>query len=153
MKYFLERKELETKEHSKFYDITGEVKGAIKKYKVQNGHVLVQVMHTTCGIYVNEGEERLLQDFVLYLNKKAPQNKGLYFHDDIEKRDCPKDEPENGHSHIKSALYSNFSISLILNNGELQLGRYQRILLAEFDGPCPRKHKEKRKYFISILGE
>jgi len=152
MECFYKKKELATKENFRIYDITKDIKTVIKESGVKDGHVLIQVMHTTCGLYINEGEERLLDDFVLYLNDRAPKIKGKYLHDDIAERDCPKDEPLNGHSHIKSALYSNVSVSLVLSGGELQLGEYQRILFAEFDGPCPRKHKSKREYIISILG-
>jgi thiamine phosphate synthase YjbQ (UPF0047 family) len=76
-------------------------------------------------------------------------------HDDIELRkdNCPVDEPVNGHSHIRAACYSNPSLSLILHKGKIQLGTYQRILFAEFDGPCPRKHKSVRKYLVSVIGE
>ena len=45
------------------------------------------------------------------------------------------------------------SLSLIIFGGKLQMGKYQRILMSEFDGPCPRKHKSKRRYAISIIGD
>ena len=153
MKHFIIKEEFETFEQTKIYNITENILKIIKKSEIKNGHVLIQVLHTTVGIYINEGEERLLEDFVIYLNRIAPNIKGYYRHDDISKRDCPEDEPINGHSHIKSAFFSNPSVSLILLGGELQLGKYQRILFAEFDGPCPRKHKTKRGILISIFGE
>ena len=152
MKHFVKKEELETKEHVQFYDITESIRLIIQKSEIKNGHVLIQPLHTTVGIYVNEGELRLLQDFIMYLDRKVPQIKGRYLHDDIAKRDCPENEPENAHSHLKAALYSNPSVSLVLFKGELQLGKYQRVLFAEFDGPCPRKNKDKRKYLVSIMG-
>ena len=153
MKHFLKKELLKTGRHSRFYDITKEVEKAVRESSINDGHVLVQSVHATAGLYINEGEERLLEDFILYLNRGAPEGRGLYLHDDIAERDCPDDEPLNGHSHIKSALYSNPSVNLVLYRGELQLGKYQRIFFAEFDGPCPRKHKSKRKYLVSIIGE
>ena len=152
MKYFVKKEEIETKEHSEIYEITEQIEKATGESGIKEGHVIVQPMHTTIGIYLNEGEERLLKDFIIHLSNSVPQIEGKYLHDNISERDCPEDEPLNGHSHIKSALYSNPSLSLILMNGKLQLGRYQKILLAEFDGPCPRKNKEKRSYMISIVG-
>ena len=142
-----------TKESTRIYDITEEIRRLVESSGIKNGNVVIQSLHTTVGIYLNEGEERLLNDFIIHLSRKVPQIKGRYLHDDIEKRNCPKDEPLNGHSHIKSALYSNASLCLILFKGEIQLGKYQKILFAEFDGPCPRKHKEKRNYLVSIIGE
>jgi secondary thiamine-phosphate synthase enzyme len=154
MKHFLKEGNLETKEEDCFYDITEEIQKFIDESGIKNGHVLIQPMHTTVGIFLNEGEERLLRDFVKRLSEKAPKG-DKYLHDDIEKRNdnCPSDEPVNGHSHIRSACYSNPSLSLILHEGKIQLGTYQRILFAEFDGPCPRKHKSVRKYLVSVIGE
>lgn len=153
MRHFFKKEGLETDKPSRFYDITDKVEEAVKESKINEGHVMIQSVHATAGLYVNEGEERLLEDFILYLNRAAPQGKGLYLHDNIAERDCPDDEPENGHSHIKAAFYSTPSVGLVLNKGRLQLGKYQRIFFAEFDGPCPRKHKSKRKYLISVIGE
>lgn len=153
MRHFFKKESLKTKENCRFYDITGKVEEAIEEANIKEGQMLIQSVHATAGLYVNEAEDRLLDDFVLYLNREAPRDKGLYLHDDITERDCPDDEPLNGHSHIKSTFYSNPSIGLIISKGKLQLGKYQRILFAEFDGPCPRKHKTKRNYLISIIGE
>ncbi len=153
MKHFIKQMDIGTDKHSKFYDITDEIIKRVAESKISEGHVMIQSLHTTCGLYINEGEERLLEDFILYLNRQAPEGNDFYLHDNIAERDCPDDEPKNGHSHIKAALYSNNAISLILNNEKLQLGQYQRIIFAEFDGPCPRKHKSKRNIIISVLGE
>ena len=154
MKNFYTKETITTTKHTQIYDITEKIISFIKKKGLKEGHIIVQVLHTTVGVYVNENEKRLLKDFINFLDKKAPIKKELYLHDDIEKRsDCPPDEPTNGHSHIKSAFYSNPSVSLIFYNGQLQLGKYQRIFFAEFDGPCPRKNKNKREYLISIIGK
>lgn len=153
MKHFIKKEEIETKEHTKIYNITSSIKNIIENSKITEGHVLIQPMHTTIGIYLNEGEKLLFEDLIKHLDNQAPQTKEKYKHNNIPERNCSPDEPENAHSHIKAALYSNPLLSLILHQGKLQLGKYQKILLAEFDGPCPRKHKEKRTYTISILGE
>ncbi|MBD3249296.1 YjbQ family protein [Candidatus Woesearchaeota archaeon] len=144
---------LETDKHTRFYDITDNVTDAVRDSGIKEGHIVIQPAHTTTGVFVNENEEYLLDDLMLHLDKKAPQRKGGYLHDNIAERDCPDDEPENAHSHIKAALYSNSSLSLILSGSRLQLGKYQRVFFAEFDGPCPRKHKNKRRCLVSILGE
>lgn len=137
---------------TEIHDLTDEIINYTLESQIKNGHILIQPMHTTVGIYLNEGESRLIQDFVREINYRVPL-KGEYLHDDIEKRkDCPPDEPINCHSHLKSAFFSNPSLSLIIFGGKLQIGKYQRILFSEFDGPCPRKYKTKRRYAISIIG-
>jgi len=153
MKYFLRESEIPTDKTTEIYDITKTVRESVRESGIRNGHVLIQPLHTTVGIFLNENEPRLFQDLILHLADQAPQIKGRYLHDDIAERDCPPDEPLNGHSHIKAALYSNPSLSLVVYEMKLVIGEYQRILFAEFDGPCPRKHKTKRKYLTSIIGE
>ncbi len=153
MRHFAKKEGIETKEHTGIYNITPSVERLVKESGFIEGHVLVQPMHTTTGIYVNEGESFLFEDLIRHLDDQAPRIKGRYRHDNISERNCPDDEPENGHSHIKATLYSNHSLALVLYQGQLQLGKYQRILFAEVDGPCPRKHKEKRQYLVSIIGE
>lgn len=152
MRWFFRTSELRTQEVTEIHDITDEVINYVLESKIKNGHVLIQPRHTTVGIYLNEAEPRLIQDFKDELNCRVPIDKH-YLHDDIDKRtDCPPDEPINCHSHLKSAFFSNPSLSLIIFRGKLQLGRYQRILLAEFDGPTPRNHKSKRRFSVSIIG-
>lgn len=151
MAYFDEI-EIESKEQVQFFDITEQVKDLIRKSGIKEGSVLIQSNHTTAGLYVNEGEENLLKDFKNFLEKKAPR-KNNYLHDDTTKRECPEDEPINAHSHIMAALYANPSVTLIIHDGELRLGKWQKILFGEFDGPCPRKHKDKRKCSVLISGD
>jgi len=137
---------------TEIYDLTDEILNYVAESGIKNGHVLVQPMHTTVGIYLNEGEPRLLRDFVREIGNRVPFE-DEYLHDDIDKRlDCPPDEPINCHAHLKASFFSNPSLSLIVFGGILQMGKYQRILFGEFDGPCPRKHKTRRRYAVSIIG-
>lgn len=152
MKCFFRGCDLATGKQTRFYDITDEILNYVAESRIKNGHLLIQPLHTTVGIYLNEGEKRLLNDFENFLLKKVPLEDN-YLHDDIELReDCPPDEPINCHAHLKSAFFSNPSVSLIIFDWKLQIGKYQRILFAEFDGPCPRKHKSRRRYAVSIIG-
>ena len=155
MGYYLREYEIKTGKGTEFYDITGNVKKSILESKIFEGHILIQPMHTTVGIYLNEFEKRLVKyDLKLELSREYPLVFGRYKHDDIRKREgCAEDEPMNADSHLKSMFCSNPSLSLILHGGKLQIGKYQRIIFAEFDGPCPRKHKDSRKYLISIIGD
>ena len=102
MKHFLRESEIPITRETEIYDITEYVEGNVRESGIENGHVLIQPLHTTVGIFLNENEPRLFQDLILHLANQAPQIKGKYLHDDISERDCPPDEPLNGHSHIKA---------------------------------------------------
>jgi len=155
MNHFVKKYFLSTKKEVEFIDITTEIKKSVLESKISEGHLLIQTLHTTTGIYLNEFEQRLIQyDLPSFLAKEYPKGMNLYRHDDIDKRfDCPEDEPLNGNSHLSSMFNSNPSLSLIVSEGKLQIGKYQRIIFAEFDGPCPRKHKSEREYLVSFLGD
>jgi len=145
--------ELETSDKNKIYDITGDINEVIRNSKIDEGIVLVQAMHTTTGVIVNEDEPNALEDILAHLDKQAPYDDG-YKHDDPSlRKDCPEDEPKNCDAHIKVSCYSQSSLSWSVHGGKLEIGRYQRVLFQEFDGPCPRKHKTMRKYLVKIIGE
>lgn len=149
------RKELKLRTHKRneIYDVTDRINEIIKESEIEEGIVLIQSKHATTGFVVNENEPNALEDIVTYLEKQAPFNDG-YKHDNPElRKDCPEDEPINCDSHIKVTCYSNSSITWSVHEGKLELGRYQRVLFQEFDGPCPRKHKTMRKYLVKIIGE
>ena len=85
-----------------------------------------------------EGGPLLLEDLTSLLERLAPQGAG-YAHDDLDRRaDVPPEERPNGHSHAKAALLRT-SETLNVVAGSLQLGRWQRVLLVELDGPRSRE--------------
>lgn len=136
---------LETKEGVSFYDLTPKIKEFLAESNIKNGQVLVFTKHTTTAIIINENEERLLEDFRLYLEKLAPKN-AKYLHDDITLRDCPSNERLNGHSHLKAFLLnSSETIPIIEKN--LVLGRWQAVLFIELDGG------RNREVVIQLYGE
>ena len=149
------RKNLKLRTHRKnrFYDITEDINEVIKESEIREGIVLIQAEHTTTGIIVNENESNALEDIIDHLNQQAPYDQGYRHDDPLLRKDCPEDEPKNCDAHIKLSCYSQSSISWSVHDGELELGRYQRILFQEFDGPCPRKHKTMRQYLVKIMGE
>ncbi len=139
-----------TKGKHEFINITKEVQGFIKESGVKNGHVIIQSMHTTCAIIVNEHEDGLLKhDFINTLENMAPSDKKVYYkHDDFKVRhqNMCEGECKNGHSHCK-AINLPVSQTLIIADGELQLGQWQQIFLLELDSKRPRKVQ------IQILGK
>lgn len=149
------RKNLELRTHRKnrFYDITDNINEVIKESGINEGIALIQSAHTTTGIIVNENEPNALEDIIEHLDKQAPPDNGYRHDDPLLRKDCPEDEPRNCDAHIKVSCYSQSSITWSIHEGKLEIGRYQRIIFQEFDGPCPRKHKTMRKYLVKIMGE
>ena len=138
--------EIQTKGLFDFVDITQQVKDFIKKSKIKNGLINIQILHTSAALIVNENEPFLIEDFKKNLEKTAPQETE-HQHDDLSKRTvnvCP-DECINGHSHCK-AIHLLVNATLNLIGGELQLGQWQRIFIVELD------RAKERKVQLQILG-
>lgn len=119
-------------------DLTARLERLVAVSRLDTGWVSVQSRHTTCGLAVNEHEPRLLTDLLALLERLAPRAAG-YAHDALHLRDdVPPDERPNGHAHAK-ALLLRTSETLHVAAGRLRLGRWQRLLLLELDGPRERE--------------
>jgi secondary thiamine-phosphate synthase enzyme len=128
---------IETAAPLEWVDLTSRVEAFVRRSGLLTGLVNVQVRHTTAGIVVNEDEPLLREDLEALLERVAPRALP-YAHDQIHLRPgVPPDERPNGHSHAKS-LFLRASESINVANGELQLGRWQRVFLLELDGPRER---------------
>lgn len=129
----------ETTHTLEFIDITDEVIAFINSTCIQHGFINIQTKHTTTAIMVNEHEPLLLGDIAALLERCAPQT-DLYAHNDFAIRtvNLTPDEKANGHAHCKAALMS-ASTTINIFNGELQLGRWQRIFFVELDSA---RHRE-----------
>jgi secondary thiamine-phosphate synthase enzyme len=130
-----------------FMDLTSQVQDLVSDSGVRTGFVNIQTMHTTSAIVVNEHEPLLLSDFVALLEQAAPRPLA-YRHDDVRSRTVnvvPGERP-NGHAHCRALLLCP-SACLNIADRRLQLGRWQRIFLAELDGP------RLRDISILIVGE
>lgn len=127
---------IQTEKEVDLIDLTEHVKAIMGELEVSQGYVTVSSRHTTTAIYVNEFESRLLDDIKAFISRLAPKQE-KYAHNDIHLRDCPKDEPENAHSHLQAMLLGN-SETVPIVDGKLSLGKWQSIILAELDGPRRR---------------
>lgn len=145
MKQFHHVELIKTNEPISIINLNTDIMNAISHSGVSYGFVTVSSRHTTTAICINEYEERLLADIRHWLKKMAPPN-DRYLHNDIEKRDCPPDEPENAHSHLMAMLLGS-SETVPIANRKLQLGQYQAIMLLDLDGP------REREVNIYIVGE
>ncbi len=108
-------------------DITPSVQKEVSKAGVSDGFCVVYVPHTTAGVTINEGADpAVCQDIISKLNELAPPNAG-YRHME-----------GNADSHIKASIIGS-SVTVLVENGRLVLGTWQKIFFCEFDGPRSRR--------------
>ena len=137
-----------TTEHpTEFIDVTDRLRELVAEARILSGVVNVQTLHTTTAIVVNEFEPLLLSDFSTLLQDVAPCD-APYRHDDVTARtvNLTADERVNGHAHCRALLLAP-SACLNVIDGRLLLGRWQRVFMAELDGP------RAREISVLILGE
>jgi secondary thiamine-phosphate synthase enzyme len=129
---------IDTEHPTQFIDLTSDLEAFVAASGIQSGLLNIQSLHTTAAIVVNEHEPLLLMDMTGLLERLAPVD-ALYRHDNITLRtvNCVLGEPPNGHSHCRALLLGS-TAALNVIDGELQLGRWQRVFLVELDGPRTR---------------
>ena len=118
-----------TRERFEIIDITEKVQKLVWEGKLKHGIVVVFTAHTTTGLLINEAEKGLLSDLKSKMKEIIPKGAG-YSHDKID---------PNAHSHLRASLLLNPEVVIPVDQGELQLGTWQRILFVELDGPRQRK--------------
>ena len=142
MKVFSTTFTLPTEERTEIADITKQVREALQQFPVQTGIALVNTMHTTCALFINEFQAALIDDLKGLIERLVPE-RGPYKHDDPRYSDC---ERGNANAHLRAALLGR-NIAVGVKDGELTLGRFQSIIFAELDGP------RKREISVQVLGE
>ncbi len=133
------RLQVEASEQSQIVDVTDDVVRAVADCEAVEGIVWIFCQHTTCGIWINESEDGLVED----LSKRVTNlvDNGYYAHDDLARRTQNvqgPDEPPNGPAHLRQMLFGATSQMVPIIDGELALGRWQRVLFVEFDAPRSR---------------
>src|SRR5947199_10795529 len=142
MKVFNTSFTLSSEEGTEVTDITKLVREAIQQFPVSAGIALINTLHTTCALFINEFQSALIDDLKGLMESLVPE-RGGYRHDDPRFSDC---ERGNAHSHLRAALLGR-SVAVPINDGELTLGRFQSIIFAELDGP------RRRDISIQVVGE
>lgn len=142
MKVFRDTIEIRTQENQQFLDVTKQVRDLVSRSGVQNGTLLINSLHTTVAVFVNEFQSALLDDLCVVLQKLIPRRDG-YFHDDPRYSDCDR---ANAHAHLRATLLGR-PIALAMAEGEVLLGQFQSVILAELDGP------RERRLQVQIVGE
>lgn len=142
MKVFNTSFTLHSEECTEISDITKIVREAIQQFPVSAGIAMINTLHTTCAVFINEFQSALIDDLKGLVERLVPERAG-YRHDDPRYSDC---ERGNAHSHLRAALLGR-SIAVGISNGELTLGRFQSVIFAEFDGP------RNREIAVQVIGE
>lgn len=109
--------------------ITPRVAAEVAKSGIAEGMVLVSAMHITAGVWVNDAEPGLLEDIDAWLERLAPFNPDYHHHRTGE---------TNGDAHLKSLLVHH-QVILPITKGQLDLGPWQQVYYAEFDGQRPKR--------------
>src|SRR5581483_5228273 len=124
MKFQTEYLWFNTKKHREFINITPEVEAVLEKSKIKEGMILVSAMHITAGVYVNDAEDGLIQDIEAWAELLAPSGRDYRHHRTGE---------TNGDAHLKNLLIGS-QVTLPVTAGKLDLGPWQQVYYAEFDG-------------------
>ena len=121
-------------------DLTDHIATAVAGAGLRSGWVAVTCRHTSCGVMVNEYESGLCRDVRTLCRELVECHPSrLWEHDNLEVRteNLVDGERPNAHSHLLTMLFSQPVLHVTVEAGRLDLGRWQRVLLAEFDGPRP----------------
>ena len=149
MKVFQQERSLRTAGGLSVRDITEDVNEAVRESGVANGIACVYSPHTTCCVRVNEFENGLLEDVAEMLRRLVPRER-YYAHDDWDRRTenfCEEDmEFGNGPAHCMSMLLGPAGESIPVQNGELMLGTWQRVLFLELD------RERDRRWVVQVVG-
>ena len=137
MKYFTEYLALNTSSRREYINITNTVDEILIRSKIQEGMILVSVMHITAAIYVNDAESGIITDMDEWLEKLAPFKQDYNHHRTGE---------TNGDAHLKNLLIGH-EVIIPITNGKMDFGPWQQVYYAEFDGERPKR------VVVKIMGE
>ena len=127
-----------TKNKQELINITPEVQRALKESLIKEGLCLVNAMHITSSVFINDDEEGLHQDFCLWLEIFAPYDKKRYRHNLAGE--------DNAHAHLKRTIMGR-EVVVAVTGGKLDFGPWEQIFYGEFDG------QRRKRVLIKIIGE
>ena len=126
-----------TRKRREYINITPRVAKVVEQSGVQEGMALVSAMHITAGIYVNDAEPGLIQDIDEWLQRLAPEGLDYHHHRTGE---------VNGDAHLKDLLIGH-EVIVPITAGKMDLGPWQQVYYAEFDGQRPKR------VIVKVMGE
>jgi secondary thiamine-phosphate synthase enzyme len=125
-----------TQKRREMVRITDEIAGIVKKSGIQEGMALVSAMHITAGVYVNDWEDGLIEDFESWLEELAPARPEYKHHRTGE---------DNADAHLKRTIMGH-QVIVPITSGALDLGPWEQIFCAEFDG------RRKKRVIVKVIG-
>jgi secondary thiamine-phosphate synthase enzyme len=135
------RKELwfETKTRLAFVNITSEVQATLAESGVREGLCLVNAMHITASVFINDDEPGLHHDYARWLEELAP-------HDPISRYQHNRTGEDNGDAHIKRQVMGR-EVVVAITSGQLDFGPWEQIFYGEFDG------RRRKRVLVKIIGD
>ena len=139
MKSITEYLTFEVKTRRAFVNITPKIRKLVTKSKIKEGLCLVNAMHITASVFINDNESGLLHDYEKWLEHLAP-------HDPTNQYDHNKTGEDNADAHLKRQVMGR-EVVVAITNGELDFGPWEEIFYGEFDGKRPKR------VLVKIIGE
>jgi secondary thiamine-phosphate synthase enzyme len=121
-----------------FVNITPQVEDCLRKSGIKEGMVLVNAMHITASVFINDDESGLHHDFDVWLEKLAPHEPVSFYHHNTGE--------DNADAHLKRSLMGR-EVVVAVTNGKLDFGPWEQIFYGEFDG------RRKKRVLVKIIGE
>ena len=121
-----------------FVNITSEVKAALRESEIQEGLCLVNAMHITASVFINDDESGLHRDYERWLENLVP-------HEPISQYDHNLTGEDNGDAHLKRQVMGR-SVTVAITEGNLDFGPWEQIFYGEFDG------RRKKRVLVKIIG-
>jgi secondary thiamine-phosphate synthase enzyme len=137
MKTFTKKIIINTKERIQFVNITDKVQQIVNESEIKNGIVLINPMHITASVFINDNESGLLKDFKIWLEKLAPQKFDYNHHQTGE---------DNGFAHLWRTIMGR-ETTIAITNGKMDFGPWEEIFYGEFDG------QRDKRILVKVIGE
>lgn len=138
MKIYTKYLKIKTEKRVEIVNITEEVKNVLKESGIYDGLCLINPMHVTSSIFINDEEEGLKRDFIKWLEKLVPYDKEKYLHNLTGE--------DNAYAHLRRTIMGRESV-IAVSNGKLDLGTWEEIFYFEFDG------QREKTILIKIIGK
>ena len=139
MKFLTEYLTFQVKKRRGFVNITSDISKLVSKSKIHEGLCLVNAMHITASVFINDNESGLHHDYEKWLEELAP-------HEPIEQYDHNNTGEDNADAHLKRQIMGR-EVVVAITNGQLDFGPWEQIFYGEFDG------KRSKRVLVKIIGE
>jgi secondary thiamine-phosphate synthase enzyme len=137
MKHATKYLEFCTKSRREFINITSEVEKAVRDSGIKEGICLVNAMHITSSVFINDEEPGLKRDFMSWLDKVAPEDSGYLHHQTGE---------DNADAHLKRTVMGR-EVVIAVTGGKLDFGPWEQVFYGDFDG------QRRKRVLVKVIGE